>query len=233
MRKSDIYQAPQTPGFSRTEGMYLDTDKPVDQMDLQELQRALCAKANGDVLACEECQSRCKFGKRIVELLKPVEMERRVPDARRVAAERAGGAAKSVRARQKYLTALASGDPKKWFAENGFNARGGLYMLRKTLGDMTPEEAREELWGPRTEIEPRPETTRAEVKTVPVRPQPSLNITAVHGNFYDYQIDEKGDFALVQYPSSENHIPVCKIPELCDELMRLHKLLGGAEHENP
>lgn len=233
MRKSDIHQAPQAPGFHRTEEMYIDTDKPVDQMSLPELQRTLCAKANGDVLACEECKSRYKFGKRIVELLKPVEEERRAPNTRRVAAGKAGGEVKRAQARRKYLTALASGNPKKWFEENGFNARGGMQLLRKALGNMTPEEAREELRGPSVEIRPVNEVTPVAVKKPLSSPRPSLKITSVRGIFHDYKINESGEFTVVLPEPGENYIPFCKIPELCAELQQLYEMLGGAEDDNP
>lgn len=50
MRTSDIWQARQNPSYVKTDKLYMDTDKPVSQMSLDECKRGLCAAANGDVL---------------------------------------------------------------------------------------------------------------------------------------------------------------------------------------
>ena len=55
-----------------TNGLYLPT-KPLDEWNIDECRRALCKHANADVMRCLECESQCRYGKRIAVLLAPPE----------------------------------------------------------------------------------------------------------------------------------------------------------------
>lgn len=195
MRTSDIWQAKQNPAYVRTERMYLDKDKSVEELSLDELRMALCGKANGDVLACESCEAKCKFGRRIVELLKPVEMERTEKKMDRTKAVEAMNAKRTQKSTKAYLSAIASGEPLQWFVDNGYEPKNAMHRLRKNYGDMTQDEAVRRLAEMGVELDSKPEPVQEvpAVAAVPVAaPHPvqkaKLKVSAVDGEYFNYSL---------------------------------------------
>ena len=222
-------------GYSNN--MYLPR-VPLDEWTLDELRRALCARANGDVLACEECENRCRYGRRIVELLKPVEMEKeekpvgiyRAVDARHEKSENA------------YLQAIASGNPKQWFADHGRDVRNGMTRMKQRFPGMTAEEAKARLAvkGIAVEcekVEPVKVTLKNPapvVKTEPVKTAPAgvgLRVSAVQGKVLNYRIGEHVMWISMPDGCKELGIKnVDKLDELCNEIRAAFEMLGAGEN---
>lgn len=218
-------------GYSNN--MYLPR-APLNEWTLDELRRALCARANGDVLACEECENRCRYGRRIVELLKPVEMERmekpvsilRAHDARHEKSENA------------YLQAIASGNPKQWFIDHGRDVRNGMVRMKKRFPGMTADEARARLAAKGVAVEcEKVEPVRVTlknpapvVKPEPVKTAPAgvgLRVSAVQGKVLNYRIGEHVMWISMPDGCKELGIKnVDKLDELCNEIRAAFEMLG-------
>lgn len=194
MRTSDIWQAKQNPAYVRTERMYLDKDKSVEELSLDELRMALCGKANGDVLACESCEAKCKFGRRIVELLKPVEMERTEKKIDRTKSVEAMNAKRKQKSIKAYLSAIASGEPLKWFVDNGYEPKNAMVRLRKNYGGVTREEAMAQLKAMGTSLPMYVHTVEKPAVDETPEPTPApavkakLKVSAVDGEYFSYSL---------------------------------------------
>lgn len=139
-----------------TNGMYLPP-KPVSEMNIDECRRGLCGRANGDVMACLDCENKCKFGRRIEELLTPVETaeeqtaEAAADQAEEKPDEKSGkrdswrGQANKRKAEIKFLRIVASGNPKAYLEAHGMEIRNNMSKVRTLYKGVTPEEARKRL----------------------------------------------------------------------------------------
>lgn len=135
-----------------TNDLYLP-DRPLEEWSLEECRRAMCKRTNGDVTKCLECESRCKFGRRIVELLQPVEMETDQPEDEAPQQEAPqkkgrGVASAEVRMRKsriKFLTAIASGDAEAYFRAHGMELKNNLWRVKHKYNGVTAEEAQRQL----------------------------------------------------------------------------------------
>ena len=69
MRTNDIEHVYPS-SFERTEEMYLSTDMgkhyPLDELPMEALQYAMCAKSQGKVEVCKTCPGGCRFGREMV-----------------------------------------------------------------------------------------------------------------------------------------------------------------------
>lgn len=147
-----------------TNDLYLP-DRPLEEWSLEECRRAMCKRTNGDVTKCLECESRCKFGRRIVELLQPVEMETDLPEDEAPQQEAPqkkgrGVASAEVRMRKsriKFLTAIASGDAEAYFRAHGMELKNNLYRIKHNYNGVTAEEARRQLAEMGVEVETQQE----------------------------------------------------------------------------
>lgn len=190
MRTSDIWQAKQNPAYVRTERMYLDKDKPVEELSLDELRIALCGKANGDVLACESCDAKCRYGRRIVELLKPVEMEKEEPK-RPVKHD-----VKHKQSMVRLLKAIASGDPLRWAKEHGYRSPYDIRArAERAYPGVSAEEAKRRLAEMGVELASKPEHVQEvlAVAAVPVAaPHPvqkaKLKVSVVDGEYFNFSL---------------------------------------------
>lgn len=242
MRTSDIWQAKQNPRYIRDENMYINEDKPIDQMSLDELQRVLCGKANGDVLACEACETKCKFGRRIVELLKPVEkqfievnqeVEHKTEDQALSGRGKKTGAIKREAADVAYLQAIASGNPVQWFIDNGRDVRNCKYRMKQRFGNMTAEEARERLVakGIETTEEPNKKVVIDPLELITVTPASEpvehacskLKIAALDGEFCHYS--RKGNAVCINFLDMSINIKFDEINAFCEEVKSAAELL--------
>lgn len=229
-------------GYSNN--MYLPR-APLDEWTLDELRRALCAKANGDVLACEECENRCRYGRRIVELLKPVEMEKVEKPAINLAKSKGGkktGAARHEKSENAYLQAIASGNPKQWFIDHGRDVRNGMVRMKQRFPGMTAEEAKARLAvkGIAVEcekVEPVKVTVKNPapvVKPEPVKTAPAgvgLRVSAVQGKVLNYRIGEHVMWISMPDGCKELGIKnVDKLDELCNEIRAAFEMLGGGKN---
>lgn len=218
-------------GFSNN--MYLPR-VPLNEWSLDELRRALCAKANGDVLACEECENRCRYGRRIVELLKPVEMER----VEKTASIRIAVNARREKSENAYLQAIASGNPEQWFVDHGRDVRNGMVRMKKRFPGMTADEAKARLAAKGIAVEcakaePLKVTvanTRPSVEPKPVKTAPAgvgLKISAVQGKVLNYRIGEHVMWISMPEGCKELGIKnVDKLDELCNEIRAAFEMLG-------
>lgn len=194
MRKSDIAQAQPAPYYTRSEGKYINPDKPVEQMNLDELRRVLCGKANGDVLACEACESKCKYGRRIVELLEPAAPK---PDNK---AKLSGlvhcGKMRTRGAHIRYLKAIASGDVKKWMVDNGYLSEQAVKNALAFGQGMTPEDAKRRLVEMGNEPEATTEAlvveTSATEELVASATPVSLKVALLEDKYFSYVSDIRG-----------------------------------------
>ena len=75
MGKRYPFNGCETMASGYTNGLYLPT-KPLDEWNIDECRRALCRQANGDVMRCLECESPCRYGRRIAVLLAPPPVEK-------------------------------------------------------------------------------------------------------------------------------------------------------------
>lgn len=230
MRTSDIWQAKQNPAYVRTEKMYLDKDKPVEELSLDELRVALCGKANGDVLACEACEAKCKFGRRIVELLKPVEMERTEKKMDKTKQVKAMNEKRSQKSRRAYMSALASGNPLQWFVDNGYEPKNAMVRLRKNYGDMTQDEAVRRLAEMGVlveEQEDKPDVVVAhdviEATQDVVKAKPNLRITQLAGEFFTYSLSEDG--LSMDGRAGAAYVELSKVSSMCEEISKVAQLL--------
>lgn len=221
-------------GFSNN--MYLPR-VPLEEWSLDELRRALCAKANGDVLACEECENRCRYGRRIVELLKPVEMEK----VEKTASIRIACAARHEKSENAYLQAIASGNPEQWFIDHGRDVRNGMTRMKKRFPGMTADEARARLAAKGIAVEcAKAEplkavaaNTRPSVEPEPVKTAPAavrLKVSAVQGKVLNYRIGEHVMWISMPEGCKELGIKnVDKLDELCNEIRAAFEMLGAGK----
>lgn len=214
-----------------TNNMYLPR-VPLEEWSLDELRRALCAKANGDVLACEECENRCRYGRRIVELLKPVEMEKEEKSTILHAIN-----ARHEKSENAYLQAIASGNPEQWFIDHGRDVRNGMVRMKKRFPGMTADEAQARLAAKGIAVEcakaePLKVTaanTRHSVEPEPVKPAPvannKLKIAAVDGEYFNYRRTEDG----VCLARKEGGIVMVltNVNAICAEIRAAFEMMGG------
>lgn len=226
MRTSDIWQAKQNPAYVRTERMYLDKDKPVEELSLDELRMALCGKANGDVLACESCEAKCKFGRQIVKLLEPVEMERTEKKMDRTKAVEAMNAKRKQKSTKAYLSAIASGEPLQWFVNNGYEPKNAMVRLRKNYGDMTQDEALRCLAEMGIVTDGQKEAVSSEVIEATqdvVKAKPNLRITQLAGEFFTYSLSEDG--LSMDGRAGAAYVELSKVSSMCEEIAKVAQLL--------
>lgn len=131
-----------------TNGLYLPT-KPLEEWNIDECRRALCRQANGDVMHCLECESPCRYGKRIAVLLAPPEKagdstNKKATGAKRKAVD-AMVASRKRNSEIKFLQMIASGNPKAYLEAHGMEVRNNLARVRTLYKDVTQEEARKRL----------------------------------------------------------------------------------------
>lgn len=240
MRTSDIWQAKQNPSYVKTEKLYVDTDTPVEQMSLEEAKRGMCAAAGNDVLKCESCLAKCKFGRRIVELLKPVPKEEK-----RGQKETAGAPwrVRHEKSENAYLQAIASGDPRQWFIDNGRDVRNGMVRLKQRSGDMTPEEARKRLAektnaedvlvpAAKPKAKAMAETRNAsdEIANMPSSSHSTvfkakLRVSAVDGEYFNYSL-YCGQMKMTSGQGTVL-VNVGDIAAMCAEIVQAAEMLGG------
>lgn len=68
MRSTDIH-IEWNDSRDRTENLYLPSQVPVEEMNLSEARRGLCARAMGSTTACRSgCGAGCRFGRRVMAL---------------------------------------------------------------------------------------------------------------------------------------------------------------------
>lgn len=237
MRTSDIWQARQNPSYVKTDKLYMDTDKPVSQMSLDECKRGLCAAANGDVLKCESCAAPCKFGRRIVELLKPVEMEEKtLTNAKKMAIEKAVNARKE-KSENAYLAAIASGDPLKWLQDHGRETVNSMRLLKARFGDMTAEEAKARLDAKGTNLpmyehtvarKPAEEAKQEAVAVVECAAEKpiglKLRVASLEGAYFSYELERNGKLCMTT-EDSDVHVPLDEIRAMCEEICRAAEVL--------
>lgn len=155
MSKRYPFNGYETMASGYTNGLYLPT-KPLDEWNIDECKRALCRQANGDVMRCLECESPCRYGKRIAVLLAPTEKQEETPADTKNSMGQARQKSAEVRTKKaaiKYLQAIASGDPKAYFEAHGMELHNNLARLKKGYKDVTPEEARKRLAEMGAEVE--------------------------------------------------------------------------------
>lgn len=230
MRTSDIWQAKQNPSYVKTDKLYVDTDVPVEQMSLEEAKRGMCAAAGNDVLKCESCSAKCKFGRRIVELLKPVEMERTEKKMDRTKAVEAMNAKRKQKSTKAYLSAIASGEPLQWFVDNGYEPKNAMVRLRKNYGDMTQDEAVRRLAEMGIlveEQEDKPDVVVAhdviEATQDVVKAKPNLRITQLAGEFFTYSLSEDG--LSMDGRAGAAYVELSKVSSMCEEIAKVAQLL--------
>jgi len=209
-------------GFSRN--LYLPR-RPVDEWSLDECRRALCAKANGDVLACEKCETKCRYGRRIVELLKPAEVEKEKAFMDNI---KKAIAARERNSKIKFLSAIASGNPRKWFEENGMSARNAMTRVKQEYGGVTQEEARKRLAEMGVEVK---QEAKPEAKPEPIQPQQEtakpatgLKVMTLQGEFFQYGKIEDGMYLRFR----EGGVMVKDVDALCAEIRAAFAMMGGA-----
>lgn len=131
--------------------------KPVDEMSLEECSKYLCNKADGNVQSCLACETKCKFGLRIYDLLNstgenmintPAEPESIIQTKPADGIELSYHERLSLAKRIKHFVAIASGNPKKWFEEHAVSptsAHDNMAVNIKEFRGVTPEFAKLEL----------------------------------------------------------------------------------------
>lgn len=131
-----------------TNGLYLPT-KPLDEWNVDECRRALCKHANGDVMRCLECETPCRYGKRIAVLLAPVERTEDQDEEKPIATKsKRGEAIAAMRKRKaeiKYMQIIASGNPKAYLEARGMEIRNNMDKVKRLYKDVTQDEARKRL----------------------------------------------------------------------------------------
>lgn len=237
MRTSDIWQAKQNPSYVKTDKLYVDTDVPVEQMSLEEAKRGMCAVAGNDVLKCESCSAKCKFGRRIVELLKPVEMERTEKKMDYTKQVKAMNEKRSQNSRRAYLSAIASGNPIQWFVDNGYETKNAMSRLRRNYAGVTQEDAKRQLalMGIEVTEEMRNAQERPVAKETPVvnethEPAPApavkakLKVSAVEGEYFSYSLY----CGQLKMTSGEGTVLVNAgdIAAICTEIAQAAEMMG-------
>lgn len=148
MSKRYPFNGCETMASGYTNGLYLPT-KPLDEWNIDECRRALCRQANGDVMRCLECESPCRYGKRIAVLLAPPEKaedstDEKATDVKRKRVE-AMVATRKRNSEIKFLQMIASGNPKAYLEAHGMEVRNNMDRVRKLYKDVTQDEARKRL----------------------------------------------------------------------------------------
>lgn len=131
-----------------TNGLYLPS-KPLDEWNIDECKRALCRQANGDVMHCLECESPCRYGKRIAVLLAPTEKageetKENATDVKKKRGE-AGCTARKRKSEIKFLQMIASGNPKAYLEAHGMEIRNNMDRVKRLYAGVTQEDARKRL----------------------------------------------------------------------------------------
>ena len=148
MSKRYPFNGFETMASGYTNGLYLPS-KPLDEWNIDECRRALCKHANGDVMRCLECESPCRYGKRIAVLLAPVEktedQETEQPAAAKSKRGVASAAARKRKAEIKFLQMIASGNPKAYLEAHGMEVRNNMSRLRSLYKGVAQEDARKRL----------------------------------------------------------------------------------------
>ena len=237
------------PGY--TNGLYLPA-KPLEQWDLEECARALCKKSGGKVTGCMECENKCKYGRRIEEILTAtaaVEEKKMRKHEFSAEARRKGAEANKRKSEIAHLRAIASGNPKAYFQTHGVNIGNGIKRLRAKYSDVTQEEAQkrlaemgadvEEAQGMpciHTETPAEPltdantdkicrnvERLQAPVK-MPIRAD--LQIYSAFGKWFDYKRADGGGMCVMQV----TQVHVCTVEdveEICAEIKAAFEMMGG------
>lgn len=210
MNKRYPFNGFETMASGYTNGLYLPS-KPLDEWNIDECRRALCKHANGDVMRCLECESPCRYGKRIAVLLAPVEktedQETEQPAAAKSKRGVASAAARKRKAEIKFLQMIASGNPKAYLEAHGMEVRNNMSRLRSLYKGVAPEEARKRLAEMGVEVdgvlgalvtepvqEKHTNTTQPAVipEPEPVKPEPvkpadvKLKINTLSGEWFRY-----------------------------------------------
>ena len=131
-----------------TNGLYLPS-KPLDEWNIDECKRALCRQANGDVMRCLECESPCRYGRRIAVLLAPTEKtgeetKENATDVKKKRGE-AGRTARKRNSEIKFLQMIASGNPKAYLEAHGMEIRNNMDRVKRLYAGVTQEDARKRL----------------------------------------------------------------------------------------
>lgn len=139
-----------------TNGLYLPT-KPLDEWNIDECRRALCKQANGDVMRCLECESPCRYGRRIAVLLAPPEKvgeetKEKATDVKKKRGE-AMVAAKKRKSEIKFMQMIASGNPKAYLEAHGMEIRNNMDRVKRLYAGVTQEDARKRLAEMGVEVE--------------------------------------------------------------------------------
>ncbi len=148
MSKRYAFNGYETMASGYTNGMYLP-NKPLDEWNIDECRRALCKHANGDVMRCLECESPCRYGRRIAVLLAPPE---KATDVKQKMGE-AGRTARKRKSEIKFLQMIASGNPKAYLEAHGMEIRNNMDRVKRLYAGVTQEEARKRLAEMGVEVE--------------------------------------------------------------------------------
>lgn len=148
MSKRYPFNGFETMASGYTNGLYLPT-KPLDEWNIDECRRALCKQANGDVMRCLECESPCRYGRRIAVLLAPPEkagekMNEKEMDAKMKKVE-AMVATRKRNSEIKFMQIIASGNPQAYLEAHGMEVRNNMYRVKTVYKEVTPDDARKRL----------------------------------------------------------------------------------------
>lgn len=148
MRKHYSFNGFETMASGYTNDLYLPS-KPLDEWNIDECRRALCKQANGDVMHCLECESPCRYGRRIAVLLAPPEKAGEETKVNATDAKRknlvSARAARKRNSEIKFMQMIASGNPKAYLEAHGMEIRNNMGRLKTLYKDVTQEEARKRL----------------------------------------------------------------------------------------
>ena len=148
MSKNYPFNGFETMASGYTNDLYLPS-KPLDEWNIDECRRALCRQANGDVMRCLECESPCRYGRRIAVLLAPPEKaeepkKKTMTDKERKRVE-AMVASRKRNSEIKFMQTIASGNPRAYLEAHGMEIRNNMSRLKTLYKDVTQEEARKRL----------------------------------------------------------------------------------------
>ena len=172
MGKRYPFNGCETMASGYTNGLYLPT-KPLDEWNIDECRRALCRQANGDVMRCLECESPCRYGRRIAVLLAPPPVEKteeKSADERLREGRKKGAEMMRRKGEIKFLQIIASGNPKAYLEAHGMEINNNMYKVRKLYKDVTQEEARKRLAEMGVEVD----GVLGALVTQPVQEQPAI-----------------------------------------------------------
>ena len=232
-----------------TNELYLPS-KPLEEWNIDECRRALCRQANGDVMRCLECESPCRYGKRIAVLLAPVaQVEDQTDEKTTTAKSKRGAASAAARKRKaeiKFLQMIASGNPKAYLEAHGMEIRNNMDRVKKLYKGVTPEEARKRLAEMGVEVDgvlgalvtqPVQEqpTIAAEVVTVfdklpEPKPEPvknedvKLNVLSIWGKWFLYNRKEGVYMDIV--PNPERMPTLADVDEICAEIKAAFEMMA-------